>query len=108
MPINYQELFRTLKDGIADLAKKSLNEYINEAVSDGNNIITDMKTNIQNWSQLLANGEIDADNFKSLILGEKDLLKMNALSHAGLALIRIDKFKDDVCNLVVNTVTTLI
>jgi len=40
--------------------------------------------------------------------GEKDLLKMDALTQEGLALVRIDQFKNDVCNLIVSTVTAII
>ncbi len=67
-----------------------------------------MRNDIQNWSTMLANGEIDADNFKSLVLGQKDLLKMDAIEHAGLVLIRVDQFKLDICNLLINTVTSIV
>jgi len=32
---------------------------------------------------------------------------MDALTHQGLAVIRVDQFKNDVCNLIINTVTII-
>ena len=108
MAINYSDLFETLEKGVTDLAKNSLVDYLNEATMDGASIIANMKTDLQNWSQLLEDGEIDEENFTSLILGEKDLLKMDALMHAGLAMIRVDQFRSDICDLVIKTITSLI
>jgi hypothetical protein len=108
MPNNNLTLFQTLKDGIAALAKNTLADFFEEAVADGNAILLAWKTKITNWSELLARGEIDADDLRSLVLGERDLLQLEALRQKGLALIRVDQFKRDLCNLVVTVVTGLI
>lgn len=108
MPVNFKELFSTLKDGIFSLAKTSFSDYLNEAVTDGNSIINDLKTNIESWSQLLSDGDIDEDNFKSLLLGQKDLLKMMALTEAGMTEIQIDKFRNGIFDLITNAVMGII
>lgn len=108
MPVNFKELFSTLKTGILSLAKTSFSDYLNDAVADGNSIIDDLKTNIESWSQLLADGDIDEDNFKSLIQGQKDLLEMMALTEAGMTEIQIDKFKNGVFDLITNAVMGLV
>ena len=107
MPIDYTALFKTLESGVIDLAKKSLSDYLTEGVNDGLTIIKSMKANIEAWSAALANGEIHEADFKSLLLGQQDLLKMDALVQAGLTLIRIDQFKNAVCNLIVDTVAAI-
>jgi hypothetical protein len=108
MPIDYVALFNALENGVVDLAKKSLSDYLKDGISDGMNIISKMKANIEIWTASLANGEIDADDFKSLLLGQQDLLKMDALVQAGLTLIRIDQFKNAVGDLIVDTVTAIL
>lgn len=105
MPINFQDIFNSLKQGVSNLAETSLKNFIGQAKSDGQNILDSMKDNLQNWTTQLANGEISPADFKFLVLGQKDLLEMVALKQAGLLLVQIDEFRNGVLNLIVNTVT---
>jgi len=41
-------------------------------------------------------------------MSKKELIQMNALKQAGLALVKIDEFKNSVLTLIVNGLTTLI
>ena len=68
-------------------AKETMSDYLKEATSDGIAILDDLENNIKKWSNMLTEGDIDEADFKSLLLGEKDLLKMKALTKAGLAAI---------------------
>jgi len=108
MALDSPSLFKTLQSNITDLAKQSLSDYLTQATSDGDAVLSNLKDKIDLWSLQLSTGDLDSDDFKSLILGEKDLMKMDALTQQGLALIRVDQFKNDVCNLIINTVTTII
>ncbi|TSD66354.1 hypothetical protein FFF34_002835 [Inquilinus sp. KBS0705] len=98
----------SLKNSVVDLAKKNLSDHLNDAIQDGHAIINGLEGKIQEWTQLYEAGDIDEGNLKSLILGEKDLMKMELLKQEGLALIRIDKFRIDVCNLVLDAVTSVL
>ncbi|HWZ36080.1 MAG TPA: hypothetical protein VNW51_07980 [Mucilaginibacter sp.] len=108
MAVDLPSLFKTLQSNIADLAKQSLSDYLTQATSDGNAVLSNLRDKIEQWSLQLSTGDLDSDDFKSLILGEKDLMKMDALTQQGLALVRIDQFKNDACNLIVDTVTAFI
>lgn len=108
MAIDFPGLLKTLEGGITNLAKQSLSDYLSQATSDGSTILSNLRDKIEEWSLALSTDQLDADEFKSLVLGEKDLMQMDALTEAGLALIRIDQFKNDVCNLIVDTVTTIL
>ena len=108
MPLDLSNIFKTLEGNIVNLAKQSMSDYLSQGIIDGTAIVNNMRDKIEQWTLDLSAGVIDADDFKSLVLGEKDLLKMTALTQAGLALIRVDKFKNDVCNLIINTVTAVI
>lgn len=108
MAINFDTIFSTLKDGVFDLAKNSLNDFVSQAQADGTSVLNSMKRNLQKWTTQLANKEMSVDDFSDLVLGQKDLLELVALKQAGLALIRIDQFRTDLLNLVVSTITKAI
>jgi hypothetical protein len=108
MLINFQQIFDTLEEGVVNLAKTSSKEIITQATSDGQSILDSLKSELQTWTVQLANGDIMEDDFKDLVLGQKDSLKMVALKDAGILQIQADAFKNSVLNLIITTVTTAI
>ena len=108
MPFNFNELFETLKEGVISLAKDSFSDFVKEAKSDGKNFLDSTKEKLERWTKLLAAGDITGEDFQFLILSQKDLAQMTALKEAGVTLIRIDQFKSNLINLVVNTVFTFL
>ena len=69
MPIDYKELFDNLKKEIADLAKKTFADNVKEAKKDGQKILDVLKTQLQRYTNQLANEELTNKEFKDLILG---------------------------------------
>ncbi len=51
----------------------------------------------------MAAGRMDKDEFMFLVKGQKDVAQMLALKQAGLAAVNVDKFRNGVIDLVVNT-----
>jgi len=103
-----KSLIDTLKQGVIDLAKKTLKDYEQQASTDGQQIVDCMKDELQSWSDDLKSGKIDSDDLKDLIAGQEDLFKMEALEQAGVATIEIDKFKSSLIDLVTNTLLSII
>lgn len=108
MPFNVEEVLKQLKTGISDLAQSSVKKYVAQATSDGQSMLTSMESDLKNWTSSLASGALTPDDFKDLVLGQKDLLKLSALTQAGIAVIEADKFKQAVLNLVISTITSAI
>src|ERR1700754_2614868 len=106
--INFDQLFQDLKTGAITLAKTSLDNYVEQAKSDGQAALDAMKTNLTHWTQEVENGALTMDDLKFLLQEDAALTEMTALKQAGLAEVRIDKFKDDVINLVLGAVIDLI
>ena len=67
-------------------------------------MLDSVKEDLKKWTMALVNGDISEADFKDLLLGQKDLIKMVALKQKGLALIQADKFKSAVFDLIVNTI----
>ena len=57
---------------------------------------------------MLISEQLTTKDFEWLVNSEKDTFKMAALEQSGLAIIRIDQFKNSVLNLVVDTVFKMI
>jgi hypothetical protein len=106
--INFENVFDTLKKGIADLAVTTGKQYATQAATDGQNFLDASKSQLQDWTTQLANGSLSKDDFTDLLLGQKDLFALTALKQAGMAEIAMDTFKNGVFNLIEQTVFALI
>jgi|SRR5436853_5997071 len=108
MPIDIQAILKDLEGQIVDFAKKNVKEFATKAASDGKQLLATIKDDLGRWTQLLVSGQITDLEFKLLLKGQKDLIKMNALTEAGLTLVKIDEFKDGLINLIVSVITSAI
>jgi hypothetical protein len=106
--IDFSNVLGELKDGLFQLAKDNLQNFVSDAKSDAEDLLNKLKADLEKWTEQLANGEITLDDFQFLLEQKKILVEMNALKQAGLAQIRIDKFKNDAFNLILNIVKGLI
>lgn len=106
--INFDGLFKELASGVESIAKDSLKDYEQEAKTDGQKALENVKTNLQQWIKELETGAITKEDLGDLMQEDEALTKMIALKQAGLAEIRVDKFRNDVINMIVSTVAGLI
>lgn len=106
--INFDQVFNELKTGVETIAETSLQGYEKEAKSDGQQALNDVKSNLLQWTKELETGSITKEDVGDLLQEEEALDKMVALKQAGLAAIHVDRFKNDIINLVVTTITGLV
>ena len=102
--INFSDIFDQLKAGVVGLAKTTASHYLADAKKDGQNLLIEMKDDLERWTKMLINGDLTTKDFEWLVNSERDSIRMAALEQAGLAMIRIDQFKNSVLNLIVDTV----
>ena len=105
--IDFQAVLVTLKDGVSNLAATTAQNYINEAKTDGLKLVESLKTDIQSWGQDLLAGKMSAADVEFLIMAKKEVIEMNALKQAGMALIKVDEFKNSLLQLIVKTLVSL-
>ena len=106
--VNFPQVFEKLKEEVSELALSTVKSYKDQAMKDALKLIEDMKMDLNRWALQLAEGKLSKTDFEYLVLGQKELIQMNALKQAGLSLIKADEFKNNILNLIVNTVTDLI
>src|SRR3569623_1728213 len=104
MTIDFDNLISLLEDKMAVLAKSTVSNYVNDASEDGKHLLKELKDDLSRWTQELADGKITTRDFETLVIGDKVLAEMDALTRAGLALARVDQFKGSVFNLIIDTV----
>lgn len=104
---NFDDYLEALKDPLSNFAKDNFSDFKSAAKKDIYDFLTHAKDNISRWTVLLAEEKINADEFRSLLNGERSLGRLHALKQAGLAQSRWDLFKTGVVTILINTAITV-
>jgi DNA repair ATPase RecN len=100
--IDIGSIFKSIEDQSRALAEKLFKRYTSQALSDVKEFLQQSKDDLKRWIEELARGEIDKDEFESLVQGQADMAEMRALKQAGLAAVQIDTFTNGVFDIVVS------
>ena len=100
--IDIGSIFKSVEDQSKALAEKLFKQYIHQALSDVRDFLERSKDDLKRWVEDLVRGDLDKDEFESLIKGQADVAEMRALKQAGLAAVQIDTFKNGVVDIIVN------
>ncbi|HST31388.1 MAG TPA: hypothetical protein VLK27_11185 [Chthoniobacterales bacterium] len=95
-------ILKSVEDQAKALAQKMFKQYTRQAASDVKDFIQKSRDSLKRWIEELARGEMDKDEFESLVRGQADLAEMHALKQAGLATVQIDTFVDGVLDIVIS------
>ena len=102
----FDEIFNEIKTKVIGLATDEVKVYKDKAVKDTNEYLQTSKEKLKKWTLLLVDKKIDGEEFEYLVNSQLGLGEMKVLTNVGIAQIKAEKFKNDVINLVVNTVLT--
>ncbi len=100
---NINDFLNSLKNDLLNFAEDNLKEYKDELLKDGNTFAKKLKNDLERWGQGLISGALSKKDFEFLVKGKKDLAEMEALKEAGLAKVKISKFRDGVIGIVINS-----
>jgi len=100
--IDIGSIVRSVEDQSKALAEKLFRQYTHQAVSDVKDFLERSKDDLKRWIEGLARGDMDKDEFQSLVKGQADVAGMRALKQAGLAAVQIDTFTNGVLDIVVS------
>lgn len=106
--MDYQAVLVTLKDGVTNLATTNVQNYLNEAKTDGLKLVDSLKADIQSWGQELAAGKMSANDVEFLVMAKKEVIQMNALKQVGLGQVKVDEFKNSILHLIVKTLVGIV
>ena len=100
---NFDDFVNTIEEGVKELAKKTLKGFKDEALTDAKAFLESSKNDLQRWTKLLAKGDLLQDDFECLVMGRKDVAELHVLKQSGLGLVRLDRFKNALLDLVIDT-----
>jgi len=96
----FDDFLGIIQDELPNLGKELLGDLKDQGILDAKKFLEDTKDDLKRWSQLLAKGQLNQDEFNFLVRSQKDLFDLHSLKQAGLALITAQKFRDGVVDLV--------
>jgi hypothetical protein len=100
--IDIGPILKSVEDQSKALAEKLFKQYTHQAVSDARDFLEKSKEDLKGWVEELARGDIDKDEFESLVKGQADVAEMHALKQAGLAAVQIDTFTNGILDIIVS------
>ncbi len=99
---NIDTILKSVEDQSKALAEKLFKQYSHQAVSDVRDFLQKSAGNLKRWVEELARGDLDKDEFESLVKGQADVAEMRALKQAGLAAVQIDTFTNGVLDIIIS------
>lgn len=99
----FDSLLDNLKAGAIEAAKKVALGFVKEGAADAEAFVEMAWPAIQRYLNLLLSKQITEDEFRSLVLGLRDLAEMKGLTAAGLVAIEVDRTR----NAILKTITSI-
>ena|ERR1700730_6795185 len=100
---DFDAFLEAVKNGVTNLAKQTLKDGVDDAKADLNDFEIKAKEDWKRWTVALANGQMSQSDFEGLLKGQAALAQMEALTAAGIAAARIQRFRDAVINIVIDS-----
>ncbi|MEM5546986.1 hypothetical protein [Pseudoalteromonas fuliginea] len=100
---HFDDFITALKEGAIELAKETFEGFTDKVNADVDLFISKSEEDLKRWTKLLAQGDINEEDFSDLVQAKKAIAEMFALRQAGLSLIKLEKFRKGFINLVVDT-----
>ena len=105
---DFNKIFSDIKDQIGAEAKTDLKEFSDQGKQDAQAFLDQSRDRLEKWMQLLADKQIDEDEFSWLVESQKAAAQMEALRKANAGAMQIEKFRDSVFQITVNAAVTAI
>lgn len=99
----FDTLLASVEAGAATLAQDELGSLLPEAKSDATAFVVDSRASLERWAKLRRDGLITNRELADLIHAQVTLAQMAALTHAGIALTRLDRFKAGLSQLIISS-----
>lgn len=106
--MDIKDLLKELKTGFIELSKIHLKNLVKDIESEASKKFDASKSKLEKWLVQVKNGELSQEDLRWLLESEKDLFKMEVIAQTAEAKISIDKFKDSVLKLIIQTVSKII
>ena len=90
-------------DGTRSLAKDLVDDLQQQSRADAQAFLDKTQADLQRWTGLLANGQLSEMDFSDLVHAKKALAEIHALTQAGIAATKLERFRSGLVDLVIDT-----
>jgi hypothetical protein len=98
----FDDFIDAVREGAQQLAVGSLRDLAKEARHDADAFLQKTRKDMQNWTKLLAAGDLTKQDFTDLVKAKVALAEIHALTQTGIALADLDRFRSGLVNLVID------
>jgi len=102
--MDFEAILKEITTSLIDLFGEKWSGLKGEAKKDVEQFLKDSEVNLKRWTQLLATGNIDLEDYEWLVKSQKDLMFMQALHSAGVHKISLGHFKNKVIKTIIDVV----
>jgi hypothetical protein len=82
---------------------RDANSFKKDLVNEAQEFLRKSRDDVERWAGLMNEEKLTPEEFESLVKGKKDLAEMEALKRAGMALVRIDRLRESLIEVVIKT-----
>ena len=100
---DFNKVLNDIKDQVGAEAETDLKEFSDQGKQDAEAFLDQSRTRLEKWMQLLADKQIDQDEFGWLVESQKAAAEMAALQKANAGTMQIEQFRDSVLQTIVKT-----
>jgi len=103
----WKEFEKAIVEGVKQLAKDTVGDFLDSAQDDAKEFLDSIKNDLEKWTKMLINDEITKEDYKDLVEAKQALAEIRALTQAGIAATKIERFRSGLINLVTNTAKSM-
>ncbi len=100
---DFDAFLETLKAGVVDLAGETIEGYVDQALDDVSSFAHGAREDLEEWAAALDRGDLSEVDFKDLMAAQRAVIQMKALTQEGIAIANLQRFREGLMDLVVNT-----
>ena len=100
---DFNKVFNDIKDQVGAEAETGLKEFSDQGKQDAEAFLDQSRSRLEKWMELLADKQIDQDEFGWLVESQKAAAEMAALQKANAGTMQIEQFRDSVLQTIVKT-----
>jgi hypothetical protein len=90
-------------NGAKSLASSTLKDFLTQAEQDAKDFLQETAEKLERWTGMLAAGDLTKLEFTALVDSQKGLATLDALTHLGISAATLQRFRDGLVELVINT-----
>jgi hypothetical protein len=99
----FDDFTRAVLDGVPRIATGELKGLVRSAKADAQAFLDSAKEKLERRTEMLARGDLLKEDFEDLVKGQADLAVLFALTQAGVAAARLQRFRKALIDLVIKS-----